>query len=155
MGEATIRTPDQRLRVFVSSTLGELAEERAAVREAIEHLHLTPVMFELGARACVKFIWPRGDGLIWPRLCVEGARRCAAGLAMMSCRLGRWCRRGRGRTGRRGRLRSARGRSGRARRPRSPGPTRRWEVAAGDGVAHGVVSALLILVRLARACASR
>jgi hypothetical protein len=26
----------QRLRVFVSSTLAELAEERAAVREAIE-----------------------------------------------------------------------------------------------------------------------
>ncbi|HEX6312802.1 MAG TPA: DUF4062 domain-containing protein [Acidimicrobiia bacterium] len=45
-----IRTPDQRLRVFVSSTLGELAEERAAVRGAIEHLRLAPVMFELGAR---------------------------------------------------------------------------------------------------------
>jgi predicted ATPase len=45
-----IRTPDQRLRVFVSSTLGELAPERAAVREAIEQLHLSPVMFELGAR---------------------------------------------------------------------------------------------------------
>lgn len=45
-----IRTPDQRLRVFVSSTLGELADERAAVREAIAHLALTPVMFELGAR---------------------------------------------------------------------------------------------------------
>ena len=45
-----IRTPDQRLRVFVSSTLGELANERDAVREAIESLRLTPVMFELGAR---------------------------------------------------------------------------------------------------------
>lgn len=45
-----IRTPDQRLRVFVSSTLGELAPERAAVRAAIEELHLAPVMFELGAR---------------------------------------------------------------------------------------------------------
>ncbi|WP_322410141.1 ATP-binding protein [Microbacterium invictum] len=45
-----IRTPDQRLRVFVSSTLRELAEERAAVREAIERLRLAPVMFELGAR---------------------------------------------------------------------------------------------------------
>jgi hypothetical protein len=45
-----IRTPDQRLRVFVSSTLQELAAERAAVRRAIEQLHLTPVMFELGAR---------------------------------------------------------------------------------------------------------
>jgi predicted ATPase len=46
-----IRTPDQRLRVFVSSTLQELADERAASKEAIQHLRLTPVMFELGARA--------------------------------------------------------------------------------------------------------
>src|SRR5512135_42127 len=45
-----IHTPDQRLRVFVSSTLQELADERSAAREAIEHLRLTPVMFELGAR---------------------------------------------------------------------------------------------------------
>ncbi|MBG6237884.1 putative ATPase [Mycetocola sp. CAN_C7] len=45
-----IRTPDQRLRVFVSSTLKELAPERAAARAAIERLHLAPVMFELGAR---------------------------------------------------------------------------------------------------------
>lgn len=45
-----IRTPDQRLRVFVSSTLRELAPERRAVREAIEQLHLAPVMFEFGAR---------------------------------------------------------------------------------------------------------
>ena len=45
-----IRTPDQRLRVFVSSTLQELADERAASREAIQHLRLTPVMFEMGAR---------------------------------------------------------------------------------------------------------
>jgi predicted ATPase len=46
-----IATPDQRLRVFVSSTLEELVEERAAARDAIESLRLTPVMFELGARA--------------------------------------------------------------------------------------------------------
>jgi hypothetical protein len=45
-----IVTPDQRLRVFVSSTLVELAAERAAAREAIESLRLTPVLFELGAR---------------------------------------------------------------------------------------------------------
>src|SRR5437764_1378676 len=45
-----IRTPDQRLRVFVSSTLTELAEERAAVARAISALRLTPVLFELGAR---------------------------------------------------------------------------------------------------------
>jgi predicted ATPase len=47
---AVIRTPDRRLRVFVSSTLGELAEERRAVARAISALRLTPVMFELGAR---------------------------------------------------------------------------------------------------------
>ncbi|MGY5888761.1 ATP-binding protein [Geodermatophilus arenarius] len=46
----TIATPDQRLRVFVSSTLEELAAERRAVRDAVARLRLTPVMFELGAR---------------------------------------------------------------------------------------------------------
>lgn len=45
-----IRTPDQRLRVFVSSTLKELAPERKLARAAVERLHLAPVMFELGAR---------------------------------------------------------------------------------------------------------
>jgi predicted ATPase len=45
-----IRTPDQRLRVFISSTLSELAEERAAVARAVTALRLTPVLFELGAR---------------------------------------------------------------------------------------------------------
>src|SRR5262245_43036085 len=45
-----IRTPDQRLRVFISSTLNELAPERRAAREAITGLHLTPVFFEAGAR---------------------------------------------------------------------------------------------------------
>jgi predicted ATPase len=48
--KVAIRTPDQRLRVFVSSTLAELAEERAAVGRAISALRLTPVLFELGAR---------------------------------------------------------------------------------------------------------
>jgi Domain of unknown function (DUF4062) len=47
---AVIRTPDQRVRVFVSSTLQELAAERHAVREAVHRLRLVPVMFELGAR---------------------------------------------------------------------------------------------------------
>ncbi len=47
---APIRTPDQRLRVFVSSTLKELEPERRAARAAIERLRLAPVMFELGAR---------------------------------------------------------------------------------------------------------
>jgi predicted ATPase len=45
-----IRTPDQRVRVFISSTLDELAPERAAAREAIKQLRLTPVLFESGAR---------------------------------------------------------------------------------------------------------
>jgi predicted ATPase len=45
-----IHTPDQRLRVFVSSTLQELAAERQAVRDAVTRLRLVPVMFELGAR---------------------------------------------------------------------------------------------------------
>jgi len=47
---APIFTPDRRLRVFVSSTLGELALERMAAREAISSLHLAPVLFEQGAR---------------------------------------------------------------------------------------------------------
>src|SRR5205823_12511165 len=41
-----ILTPDQRVRVFISSTLGELA---AALR-AIRRLHLVPVWYESGAR---------------------------------------------------------------------------------------------------------
>src|SRR5437764_13740215 len=45
-----IRTPDQPVRVFVSSTLDELAPERVAAREAITQLRLTPVLFESGAR---------------------------------------------------------------------------------------------------------
>jgi hypothetical protein len=46
-----ILTPDRRLRVFVSSTLQELAEERAAASEAISTLQMAPVLFELGARS--------------------------------------------------------------------------------------------------------
>jgi len=48
--EVLIRTPDRRLRVFVSSTLGELADERRAVSHAVSALRLTPVMFEVAAR---------------------------------------------------------------------------------------------------------
>jgi Domain of unknown function (DUF4062) len=48
--QVMIRTPDQRVRVFVSSTLEELAGERQAVTAAITQLRLTPVLFELGAR---------------------------------------------------------------------------------------------------------
>lgn len=43
-------TPDQRVRVFISSTLKELEAERRAAREAVESIRMTPVMFELGAR---------------------------------------------------------------------------------------------------------
>ena len=50
LNDVPIRTPDQRLRVFVSSTLEELADERRAVARAISALRLTPVMFESGAR---------------------------------------------------------------------------------------------------------
>jgi predicted ATPase/class 3 adenylate cyclase len=51
MAEAdVILTPDQRVRVFISSTLGELAPERAAARRAIARLHLVPVWYESGAR---------------------------------------------------------------------------------------------------------
>jgi predicted ATPase len=72
---AAIRTPDQRLRVFVSSTLSELAEERAAVARAISALRLTPVLFELGAqshppRALYRAYLAQSDifiGLYWQR----------------------------------------------------------------------------------------
>jgi len=45
-----ILTPDQRVRVFISSTLEELAAERVAARRAIARLHLVPVFYESGAR---------------------------------------------------------------------------------------------------------
>jgi predicted ATPase len=47
---AAIRTPDQRVRVFISSTLQELSAARTAARDAVTRLRLVPVMFELGAR---------------------------------------------------------------------------------------------------------
>jgi hypothetical protein len=47
---AVTLTPDQRVRVFISSTPEELAEERAAARRAIRRLHLAPVWYESGAR---------------------------------------------------------------------------------------------------------
>jgi predicted ATPase len=48
---SSIRTPDQRVRVFVSSTLQELADERLAAKEAIQRIRLTPVMFETSAHS--------------------------------------------------------------------------------------------------------
>ena len=87
-----IRTPDQRLRVFVSSTLKELAPERRAARAAIERLALAPVMFELGAR-------PHP-----PRVAVPGLPRAERHLrrrVLGGVRLGRA---GRGGVGPRGRV---------------------------------------------------
>ena len=46
-----VGTSSQRLRVFVSTTIGELAPERGAAAEAIASLLLAPVLFELGTRA--------------------------------------------------------------------------------------------------------
>lgn len=46
-----IHTADRRVRVFLSSTLKELAPERSAAREAIEQLRQTSVFFEAGARS--------------------------------------------------------------------------------------------------------
>jgi predicted ATPase/class 3 adenylate cyclase len=51
MGETdVILTPDQHVRVFISSALEELAAERAAARRAIRRLHLVPVWSESDAR---------------------------------------------------------------------------------------------------------
>lgn len=49
-GPSVILTPDQRIRVFISSTLEELADERVAARRAIQRLRLVPVWYESGAR---------------------------------------------------------------------------------------------------------
>ena len=43
-------TPDERLRVFVSSAMGEFAEERDALEAAISRLRLIPVLFEQAAK---------------------------------------------------------------------------------------------------------
>ena len=47
-GPPRILTPDQRLRVFISSARDELGAESAAARDAVEELHLIPVMTDLG-----------------------------------------------------------------------------------------------------------
>jgi hypothetical protein len=77
-----IRTPDQRVRVFISSTLDELAPERAAAREAVSQMRLTPILFESGARPYpprelyraylsqsdifVGLYWQRYGWVVWP-----------------------------------------------------------------------------------------
>ena len=47
---AVILTPDQRVRVFISSTLEELAAGAGGRQAAIQRLHLVPVWYESGAR---------------------------------------------------------------------------------------------------------
>ena len=84
-----IRTPDQRLRVFVSSTLVELAAERDAARAAIEQLRLAPVMFESGARihppqAVYRAYLGQSDifiGIYWQRYGWVGPGMTISGLA--------------------------------------------------------------------------
>jgi hypothetical protein len=87
VSDVAIQTPDQRLRVFVSSTLAELADERRAASRAVTALRLAPVMFELGAqphplqevyRACltqsdvfVELYWQR-YGWIGPGMEISG-----------------------------------------------------------------------------------
>ena len=46
MNARRIRTPAKRLRVLVSSALGELAEEPTVVRDAVEQVRLSPVVGE-------------------------------------------------------------------------------------------------------------
>ena len=70
-----IRTPDQRLRVFVSSTLKELAPKRRSARVAVERLHLAPVLFELGARPHPQ----RRRGVVHVLLDPGGAAQAARG----------------------------------------------------------------------------
>lgn len=56
-----ILTPDQRLRIFISSTLVELKEERARIIKAIKDLKLIPVFFESGAHPHPPSKWYRSN----------------------------------------------------------------------------------------------
>ena len=94
---AVILTPDQRIEVFISSTLEELAEERAAAVRAIRRLHLVPVWFESGVRPNPpqsmyrayleqsQICW-QGYGWVGPRMEISGLDdefRLAAGKPML------------------------------------------------------------------------
>ena len=46
----TILTPDQRIRVFISSTHGDMEPERQGAARAVSSMRLTPVLLEQGAR---------------------------------------------------------------------------------------------------------
>jgi Domain of unknown function (DUF4062) len=80
--------PSSRVSVFVSSTIGECAPERAAAKRAIESLNCEPILFEnIGARPhparaiyleglsrsqiCV-IIWKESYGYIDPGLGISG-----------------------------------------------------------------------------------
>ena len=90
-GDGVIRTPDRRLRVFVSSIVGEageLAAERRAVVRAVSALRLTPVLLELGARPYPPRELYRADlaqsdvfvGLYWQRYGRVGPGMAVSGL---------------------------------------------------------------------------
>ena len=78
-GPGVILTPDQRIRVFISSTLEELANERVAARRAIQRLRLVPVWYESG------IYWQR-YGWVGPGMEISGLEdeyRLAAGKPML------------------------------------------------------------------------
>jgi Domain of unknown function (DUF4062) len=87
-----IRTPDRRLRVFVSSTVGEageLAAKRHAVVRAISALRLTPVLFEAGARPyppreLYRAYLAQSDIFIGLWLCWQRYGRVGPGMAVSS-----------------------------------------------------------------------
>src|ERR1700761_1296494 len=100
-GPGVILTPDQRIRVFISSTLEELARQRVAARRAIQRLRLVPVWYESGARphpprsmyrayleqsqVFVGIYWQR-DGWVAPGMEISGLEdeyRLAAGKPML------------------------------------------------------------------------
>ena len=103
VGPGVILTPDQRIRVFISSTLEELAGERVAARRAIQRLRLVPVWYESGARphppramyrayleqsqVFVGIYWQR-YGWVAPGMDISGLEdeyRLAAGKPMLFC----------------------------------------------------------------------
>src|SRR5215475_5773607 len=83
-----ILTPDQRLRVFISSTLGELAAERAAARRAGARLHPPRAMYRAylaQSQVFVGIYWQR-YGWVAPGMGVSGLEdefRLAAGMPML------------------------------------------------------------------------
>ena len=83
VAQRPIFTPDRRLRVFVSSTLRELALERMGASEAISSLHLAPVLFEQGARPHA----PRDLYAAYVRQCEVFAVELVAVIRNMTLRL--------------------------------------------------------------------